>query len=117
MASLTDINLKLAITKLVSKGRSHSIQPLVLYLRDGGALTDDLRNFLVELLDEHGKSELRLRLGRRDNRRMLSEEEVESHFLAWHRVQDLAGATVTETLCTELVRALLGKSAKRDPDA
>ena len=54
MASLTDINLKLAITKLVSKGPAHSIQPLVLYLRDGGALTDDLRNFLVELLDEHG---------------------------------------------------------------
>jgi hypothetical protein len=117
MASLTDINLKLAITKLVSKGQSHSIQPLVRYLRDGGALTDDLRSFLVELLDEHGKSELQLRFGRRDNRRMLSEEEVESHFLAWHRVQDLAGATVTETLCTELVRALLGKSARRDPDA
>jgi hypothetical protein len=114
---LTGINLKLAITKLVSKGQSPSIQPLVGYLRDGGMFTDDLRSFLIELLDEHGDSELRLRLGRRDNRRMLSVEEVEGHFLAWHRVQDLAGATVTETVCVELVGALLGKCAKRDLDA
>ena len=106
MTSLAEIDVVAAITAPVSKGGEHSTEPLVKYLRGGGQITDYLRRLLVELLDENGSNALQLRLARRDNRRMSSKEDVDRDVAAYYRVQELAGAEVSESLCQYIVEFL-----------
>lgn len=92
-----------------------SVKPLVTYLRGGGEITKYLREALANLLDEGGDHALQLKLGRRDNRFMKSEPEVDRDYAAYTLVYELSGALVTEALCHQLVQRIPQWNLNRDP--
>jgi hypothetical protein len=112
MAIGSEIDILHALTSPVSTDGSHSTAVLVEYLRSCGSASGYLCNGLADLLDEHGTSPLRLRLGHRDTRYIPSKENVERSYDAYLSVQELTGAIVTDALCQGILATLPGWTLK-----
>lgn len=112
MVKIAEIDVLHALTAPVSKGAPHSTGEVVEYLRATASISGYLCRGLADLLDEHGTSALQLRLGRRDTRRTSSKEDVDRNYVAYQRVQELAGATVTDALCHDIHGGLPGWELK-----
>jgi hypothetical protein len=107
-----EIDVLHALTAPVSKGAPHPTGVLVEHLRTCAPISSYLCEGLADLLDENGSSPLQLRLVRRDNRRMLSADEVDRDVFAYRRVEELAGAEITDALCKDVLAGLPGWKLK-----
>jgi hypothetical protein len=102
MAYLAEILMEIEVTN------SGSVQPLVKYLRDGKPLTDDMRKWLIELLEPKKKTPVWLKLMRKRGRRRTNDKIFE----AYYRVQELTNAKITGTSVRDIVKKLPGRELK-----
>jgi hypothetical protein len=98
-----------ALTEPVAKGQTtHTVEPLLAYLRGGGKLTQYGRDALAGLLDENGNNPWQMKLVRRDNRFLKSKSKVDEHVLALKRVRRYTNAIMTGPLLRSTLRSLPG---------
>jgi hypothetical protein len=116
MVKIAEIDVLHALTAHVSKGAPHPTVVLVEYLRACASISSYLCNAIADLLDEDGTTALQLRLVRRDTRRMSAKEDIERNLIAYQRVQELTGATVTAELCHDILARLPGWRLKRQQE-
>ncbi len=113
MTTFAEIKMVDALTQPVAKGqKTHTVEPLLEYLRDGGQLTRFGRDALVLLLDQNGTSRWQMKLVRRDTRFIKSKSQVDRHTLAFQRVQRYTNATMTGPLLRTILRSLPGWELK-----
>jgi hypothetical protein len=114
MTSFAEIDVVYAITEPVAKGQTtHSVEPLLVYLRDGGPITGHLRDALVNLLDKNGHGPWQMKLVRRDTRFVMSKSQIDRHTLAFRRVQRYTNAIMTGPLLRSILRSLPGWELKQ----
>jgi hypothetical protein len=82
------------------------VQPLVEYLRDGKPITDGMRAWLIELLDDKKKMPVRLKLvSARGGRRRTDDKIIR----AYYRVRELTNAKMSSLICDDIVSNLKGR--------
>lgn len=104
MAYFADLLMINEMTKPLKKGESPTVDPLLNYLKRRGHPSEDLRLFLIALL-ETGIKGRRLVLARM-RRRPTSKEAVESHVGVFDRIQELVNKSITPALCADIVKHL-----------
>lgn len=107
MTSFAEIDMVQALTEPVAEGqKTHTVEPLLLYLRDGRQLTRFGRDALVRLLDQDGTSRWQMKLVRRDTRFIKSKSQVDRHVLAFRRVQTYTNVIMTGPMIRSILRNL-----------
>jgi hypothetical protein len=101
-----EIDVINAITAPVGKGQLPALEPLIRHLETCKNAGPTLCRHLARLLDDSANTPLQLVLKRRDNRRVLTQDEVEGDLIVYHRVQELRGQTIDQTLCRDILRHL-----------
>ncbi|MGX4804360.1 hypothetical protein [Bradyrhizobium guangdongense] len=104
MTKVKEIDLVYELTRASSPfAKQLAIRELVKYLRFRGNYLDDA---LADLISIDGNSALQFKLGNRDGRRTLAENEVDRDTRAFEFVTELAGRAATKTVVHDIQKQI-----------